>query len=180
MSNGFQPTDWSSQAPLRAPFRRWLIDRGSLTRRIQQRCTSFSVRTVRQRLGRAGRHDALASGVRKGTPVLQREVFLLCGETPLVYASSIVPLASLHGAWQRLGRLGNRSLGAALFGNPQVRRAPLRYKKLNAHHRLFRRACSVLIDRPSHLWARRSVFRLNGRPILVTEVFLPSILGLPI
>ncbi|MHB9117128.1 MAG: chorismate--pyruvate lyase family protein [Burkholderiales bacterium] len=180
MNNGFQPTDWSSQAPQRSPFRRWLTDRGSLTRRIRQRCPAFSVRTVRQRLSRAGRHDALASGARKGMPILQREVFLHCGVTPVVYASSIVPLASLQGAWQRLGRLGNRSLGETLFGNPQVRRAPLRYKKLNAHHRLYRRACAGLTQRPSHLWARRSVFRLNGRPILVTEVFLPAILELPL
>jgi len=25
------------------------------------------------------------------------------------------------------------------------------------------------------MWARRSVFSLNGRPLLVTEVFLPGI-----
>ena len=34
-------------------YRHWLLDRGSLTRRIQARCPAFSVRHVRQRRGQA-------------------------------------------------------------------------------------------------------------------------------
>jgi chorismate--pyruvate lyase len=54
----------------------------------------------------------------------------------------------------------------------------LRQKKLNRGHPLFRRACVALRTRPSHLWARRSLFALRGMHILVTEVFLPGILRL--
>lgn len=32
---------------------------------------------------------------------------------------------------------------------------------------------------PPSLWARRSVFRVHGRALLVSEVFLPAIAGLP-
>jgi chorismate--pyruvate lyase len=33
-------------------------------------------------------------------------------------------------------------------------------------------------EAPRELWARRSEFRRGGRPILVTEIFLPEILKL--
>ena len=68
-----------------------------------------------------------------------------------------------------------------LFTNPVVKRTPLRFKKLNAGHPLFRRACRGLPATtavPSSLWARRSLFTLHGQSILVTEVFLPAILDL--
>jgi chorismate--pyruvate lyase len=159
-------------------YRPWLLDRDSLTRRIQDRCTTFSVRHVRQRHGKAMPSERSMISLNAHSRALLRDVFLYCGETPLVFAHSVLPDASLHGTWQALGRLGNRPLGAALFSNPQVRRTPLRFKKLNPRHELYRLACAALTNPPASLWARRSVFYLEGRPILVTEVFLPGILEL--
>lgn len=109
---------------------------------------------------------------------MRREVFLYCGDRPVVFAHSVLPLASLRGAWAKLGKLGNRPLGATLFANPCVRRAPLEYKRLNQRHPLYQRACARLDRPPTYLWARRSLFALHGRRILVTEVFLPAILEL--
>jgi chorismate--pyruvate lyase len=161
-------------------YRPWLLDRGSLTRRIQDRCSAFSVRHVRQRHGKAmpAERDMISLGAH--SRALLRDVFLYCNDTPMVFAHSVLPAASLHGAWQALGRLGNKPLGAALFSNPKVRRASLSYKKLNRRDALHRLACAVLPDQPGSLWARRSLFYLQGRPILVTEVFLPGILELPL
>jgi chorismate--pyruvate lyase len=183
MRNGMrfhnQPLSWHPRAPAATcPFRPWLIDRGSLTRRIQKRCDAFSVRPVLQRYGRACRDEAGLVGVRPRELALLREVYLYCGTTPVVFAHSVVPRRGLRGPWRGLSRLGNKSLGAALFANPAVQRMPLQFKKLNPHHQLHRRACRLLEVKPAHLWARRSVFGLHGSPILVTEVFLPDILGL--
>jgi chorismate--pyruvate lyase len=116
--------------------------------------------------------------VRPRELALLREVYLYCGTTPVVFAHSVVPRRGLRGPWRGLSRLGNKSLGAALFANPAVQRMPLQFKKLNPHHQLHRRACRLLEVKPAHLWARRSVFGLHGSPILVTEVFLPDILEL--
>ena len=77
-----------------------------------------------------------------------------------------------------LSGLGNRSLGTVLFTNPVVKRTPLRFRKLTSGHPLFKHACRRLDEKPSGLWARRSLFSLRGQSILVTEVFLPSILEL--
>lgn len=159
-------------------YRPWLLDRDSLTRRIQLRCTAFSVRHVRQRHGKAMPSERNMISLGTHSRALLRDVFLYCNDTPLVFAHSVLPAASLHGAWQGLGRLGDKPLGAALFSNPKVQRTPLCFKKLNRRHALYRLACSVLPDKPASLWARRSLFYLQGRPILVTEVFLPGILEL--
>ena len=90
---------------------------------------------------------------------------------------SVLPRASLSGAWQDLGKLGNKPLGTALFANPKIKRTPLEYKKLSRNHTLYQRATQHLINKPSYLWARRSVFSLNCATILVTEVFLPQLLS---
>ena len=174
-----QLLSWHPRAPeATCPFRPWLIERGSLTRRIQKRCEAFSVRHVLQRHAKSCRDEAALVGVRPRELTLLREVYLYCGATPVVFAHSVVPRRGLRGPWRALTGLGSKPLGAALFANPVVRRMPLQFKKLNPHHELYRRACRLLEVKPSHLWARRSVFSLRGSPILVTEVFLPAILEL--
>jgi chorismate--pyruvate lyase len=159
-------------------YRPWLLDRASLTQRIQSRCRAFSVRHVSQRRGKVASTEDAPVGMRRGARALLRDVYLYCGETPVVFAHSVMPEKSLRGSWQALGRLGDKPLGAELFSNPRVRRTPLRFKKLHRHHELYRAASRMLPDPPAHLWARRSLFFLHRRPILVTEVFLPGILEL--
>ena len=159
-------------------YRVWLDDRGSLTRRIEQHCSDFRVKVLSQRRARVNGDEGVIwpYGLRRLAWV--REVYLMCRRTPVVFAHSVIDPKALHGAWRRLQRLGNRPLGAVLFADPRIRRFPLRQKKLNRNHPLYRRACAALRTRPPHLWARRSLFTLRGMPILVTEVFLPEILRL--
>ena len=173
------PQHWLARLPENcARYRPWLLDRGSLTRRIQARCAAFSVRHVQQQYGVAMPSERHRVALKHHSRALLRDVFLYCDETPLVFAHSVLPATSLHGTWQSLGRLGSKPLGAALFANPRVQRTPLQFKKLNRRDVLYRHACTVLTNPPASLWARRSVFLLEGRPILVTEVFLPDILEL--
>jgi len=181
MKSDSQTMRWSLRlTESQGRYRPWLLDRGSLTRRIQMRCTAFSVRHVRQRNDMAMPSERRMVALKHHARALLRDVFLYCGETPMVFAHSVLPAASLHGAWQSLGRLGDKPLGAMLFSNPRVRRTPLRFKKLNPRDALYRFASAVLPEPPASLWARRSVFTLQGKPILVTEVFLPGILELPL
>lgn len=169
--------------PLRIPitcfgFRPWLIARMSLTQRLRMRCVQFSVREVKQTLAPPRLDEAHAAGIDPKRAALIREVFLYCGEKPVVYARSILPLGSLVGRWTGLGKLGTRPLGHALFSDPRVKRAPFRYRKFrfgDAMHRAATRGKKIRQD----LWGRYSVFHLSGHPIMVTEVFLPAVLDLP-
>ena len=159
-------------------IREWLQNRGSLTHQIQQHCKNFRVEPVFQSLTTACEDELAILRLRPRELAHVREVYLYCGNMPVIFAHSVVARKNLRGAWCGLSKLGNKSLGTVLFTNPNIRRTPLRYRKLNSNHQLFSKACKNLRIRPDNLWARRSLFTLKGQPILVTEVFLPEILEL--
>lgn len=158
-------------------MRAWLVDRGSLTRRIQARCAQFRVLRMRQAHARPLKDELAPLRLKRGQLALVREVVLYCGDVPLVFAHSVLALKSLRGRWRWLRGFGGQSLGEALFSNPRVVRRPLRFKRLDSHHGLRERA-RMFFHGVEPRWARRSIFSLEGLPILVTEVYLPAILDL--
>ena len=179
--NGSHPLAWHSALTSVSHRQRiWLQDRGSLTRRIQDRCKYFQVKRVFQSLSRIYGDELDVMGLRANELALVREVYLYCGDTPVVFAHSVVAHKDLRGAWRSLSGLGNKSLGTVLFSNPKIERTPLAFKKVCRGHFLYDRACERLLVKPADLWARRSLFTLHGQSILVTEVFLPAILDLPL
>ncbi|MES2502547.1 MAG: chorismate lyase [Pseudomonadota bacterium] len=168
---------WLINPILAGRLKPWLIDKGSLTLRLQKRYPAFGVNPVSVHYAKPILDEALRLGLPSYKTALIREVLLIGNNKSVVFAHSVLPRASLRGAWNGLGRLGNKPLGAALFANPQVKRAPLRFKKLSPHHVLYQHAVQHLSTKPAYLWARRSVFSLNCATILVTEVFLPQLLS---
>jgi len=156
----------------------WLRDRGSLTQRIQQRCTNFKVDKVRTGLAHIALDESVLLGMAPPQLAWSREVFLYADDQPVVFAHSALAPGHLCRAWSAVRALGNKPLGALLFAHPLVERNPLRYRALRNTHPLYKRAVVVLSNPPSRLWARRSLFYLHGAPLLVTEVFLPEILQL--
>lgn len=157
-------------------LRPWLADQGSLTRRLKSRCGAFRVAPMRTERGRALRDENILLGLPPLGAAYVRDVLLLCNGVPVVFAHSVVPAQSLNGPWRTIGRLGNRPLGEALFSDPRIRRETLAWRRLRAGHPLFDAAMRAGSGSGAPiLWARRSVFRLDTRPLLVTEVFYPAI-----
>lgn len=175
-TEGYRDTKWHRR-PLRCSdtLRAWLTDRGSLTQRLKERCQNVKIEVVRLSLSQVFTDELKAIGCAPKKLAMVREVYLYCGDIPVVFAHTIYQARSGRHAWQSIAGLGNRSLGAALFSNPKVKRQMLHYKKLNPSDKLFQRAAKRLGTTPSHLSARRSLFILQGEPLLVTEVFLPSL-----
>ncbi len=158
--------------PLRDdPLRPWLAEAGSLTARIQERCQHFSVTVIRQALTRPHADEARLLGIRRGALAWVREVVLHADGRAVVFAHSVLPRAGVRGAWRLFNAVGGRPLGAALFADPRIRRGTLAYRRLDARHPLHRAAAGG----GAELWARRSLFHRRGKPLLVTEVFLPGI-----
>lgn len=157
---------------------KWVRDRGSLTERIMARCGDFGVKHVANRYARVNRDEARRIGVNPKTFALVREVYLCCGEKPVVFAHSVAARASLKGPWRNLAALGQKSLGSAFLSNPRVKRDDLEFLPISKRHPLYAKSCRFMAHRPARLWARRSLFGLGRSEILVTEVFLPEILGL--
>ena len=171
-------THWRRAPAVAGRYRPWLTDRGSLTARITRRCDAFRVEVLFQGLRRPDRDEVFMFSDRGRSRALVREVFLYCGDTPVVFAHTVLDPETLSGSWRSVAKLGNRPLGAALFADPRIERHPLRSRKIGRHHDLHRRLRAIVSDAPQSLWARRSLFRLHNSPILVTEVFLPEILEL--
>jgi chorismate--pyruvate lyase len=156
----------------------WLVHCGSLTRRLKQRCGTFSVEKVSTNIRPANHDEERELGLRRGQYAYVREVVLYCNGQPVVFAHSVVPLRNLRGPWNSVTRLGSRPLGEALFTNHLIRRLPLSYRTLHQQHKLYRQtARAVALDDKAILLARRSRFSLKGRALMVTEVFLPAILN---
>lgn len=169
-------TNWLNKPISSGQLKPWLVDHGSLTLSLQQRYSDFKVRPVAMKFAKPSVEEAALLYLSEHKTALIREVLLFGGGQPVIFAHSVLPRTSLRGAWNELGKLGNKPLGAALFANPKVKRAPLSYKKLSPHQVLYQKATQHLNDKPAYLWARRSVFRLNYATILVAEVFLPNLL----
>lgn len=171
-------SQWIKKPINSGDYRHWLIDSGSLTRRLQSLGAGFYVKPTRHQYAKPQVDEAQLLGMSRRHHALLREVRLYCDGIPVVFAHSVLPQSSLRGEWLGLGRLGNKPLGAALFMNPKVMRTQLEFKKLSHHNALYRRAVAHLAEKPRIVWARRSIFRLKHAAIMVTEVFLPQVLKL--
>ena len=66
-------------------------------------------------------------------------------------------------------------LGAFLFADPGIQRGPVELACIRGGQAMFVEATSGLKLAPGEIWGRRSLFRVGGKPLLVTEVFLPAI-----
>lgn len=156
-------------------LRAWLSDHGSLTRRLKSRCASFRVVPLATGISRANVDEYALLGMAPGARAYVREVMLLCDEVPVVFAHSVLPPVGLRGGWNSITRLGSRSLGEALFSDHRIKRQALTYRSVQHNHPLYQATARLQLATTNSLWARRSVFCLNGYPLLVTEVFLPAI-----
>lgn len=158
----------------------WLFDPDSLTRRLIGVCAGrFRVELLGQHRVRPLRHEAEALKLPRGVWALVREVYLLCDERPWVYARTVLPATTLTGVERRLAHLGTRPLGAVLFADPSMTRSEVEVARLTRRDPLFQVATARLELRPDSIYGRRSVFRLHGKPLLVSEIFLPGIPACP-
>lgn len=170
---------WRSLAPPHAdPWRPWLAWRGSLTWRITARASDFRVELLRQAARIPNEDEYRLLGQPTHRRALVREVVLHAGGRPVVLAHSVAAWRDLSGVWRGLRGLGSRPLAEALFTDPLVRRGALEYARIDSRHPLWKRASRVLGVPLPVLVARRSRFLKRGRPLLVTEVFLPALLEL--
>lgn len=160
-------------------MRDWLTDRISLTAKLQRHSRQFRVQRLEQGRAACLADERTPLRLPRRVQVQAREVLLRCDGRPVVYAHTVVPLSASAADWPFFRRLGERSLGTTLFGDPRVRRGELEYAMLQPRHPLVRRAGAALgeaFSRP--LPARRCLYQRGRGLLLVTELFLPAIASL--
>ena len=164
------------RARLPSALREWLLDESSLTARVTAACAGrFRVEVLNQGWARPQCNEARALGLACGQRAMVRQVYLLCDERPWVFARTIIPVSTLTGAQRRLAHLGSRPLGAVLFADPGMHRGVLQLARIAPGDRLFATATARLRRQSAAIYGRRSVFRLDDKPLLVSEIFLPEV-----
>lgn len=140
----------------------WLQDNGSLTQRLIQASNGhFSVRVVSNQWGIPSLSESQALHIAPRQSAIIREVELVCHGQVWVCARSIIPHSILNGRLRKFKNIGRQPLGALLFKHTNMRRGALEV------------ACLEQGGQTRAHWARRSVFYLDNKGILVTEVFMP-------
>jgi len=157
---------------LSADKRSWLFDVTSLTARlIRYSSGDFHVELLSQEIRRPTLDEAKALKITNDRFALIRQVHLCCANKAVVYARTVIPLSTLKGAERSYGTLGSRPLGAMLFADRSMRRDEVMVTRLLPENTLYEKTGA----QGEAVWGRRSVFHVGGKPLLVSEYYLPGL-----
>ena len=124
----------------------WLLLEDSMTKRFEQQGKTVSVTMIREELPL----------LPKESRYWLREILLCADGEPWLAGRTVVPVSTLSGPELALQKLGKTPLGRYLFTSSTLTRD------------------FIEIGRDAGLWGRRSRLRLSGKPLLLTELFLPA------
>jgi chorismate--pyruvate lyase len=167
----WRPERLYTSATLAADTRVWLTDNGSLTEHlVASGRGEFAVQRLYQgwEVPRPSERRLLDLPPRQ--LALVREVALMLGNEAVVFARSIFPHASLVGSLAHLRRLQNKSLGAILFKHPGMHRYPFELALMASDSDYLPHS----LRQAGLAWGRRSRFEIEGKKLMVSEVFLPA------
>ncbi|WKX26881.1 chorismate lyase [Tatumella ptyseos] len=138
----------------------WLVDEASMTARLEAYCQKLEVNIVKEGFipdsELTPEEHGLVVEHSKAERFWLREVQLVADGEPWLAGRTVIPESTLQGPEASLMFLGTRPLGHYLFTSSSLDRDFLTPGRL----------CG--------LWARRSLLRLAGKPLLLTEIFLPA------
>jgi chorismate--pyruvate lyase len=166
------------EAQVPPALRSWLAEPGLLTARIRDLCGDrmrFHMLAPLRAMHLSDELETRLGGRDHGG--LLREIEFRCLRVRVVYAQTVLPDSTVR-AHPWLRDLGDSPIGESLRrAGGAVQREPLEYAALPPGHELALAASGASPDaRGVALWARRAIYRLEGLPILVQEVFLPALL----
>jgi len=160
---------------LNAEIKKWLFDSGSLTTRLISHCDKpFSVKVLSVSRATPTPDEIKALKLKPRSQAIIRQVLLLCGDQPVVYARTVIPVSSMRGSLRGIVLLGNKSLGAVLFADKKMQRKPMQVTSVKAQHKFQKWMQNTGGNK---VWGRRSVFILKNKALLVSEFFLPNLFG---
>ena len=165
----------------RAPreWQPWLSDTGSLTQKIEKAIGQKLEVQVLRDCPQSLNSDESRYFHLKIRRCRVREVLLCANNIPLVMAHSVIPTLSSSGSNHGVLRLGTKPLGAVLFAKTRMHskaKPPRDIARLDKGSALWKKGSKHFSGLSSPLWARRTLYRLKGHPILVNEIFLPELL----
>ncbi len=153
----------------------WLTAKGSLTAQLRQRCPELEVVILSEKLEHPLASEAQSLGLQPGEPAWIRCVLLRGGAENWIYARTVIPHFLESNPWFHLQQLGNKPLGEVLFQDSTIQRTPFTFARQPLTNWPYLALPSSHGNKAIG-YARRSVFTQQQAPLLLTEVFLPSLL----
>ncbi|MFW0767364.1 chorismate lyase [Trabulsiella odontotermitis] len=134
----------------------WLLLEDSMTKRFEQQGKTITVTMIREGFVTRDAIDEEQALLPDEPRYWLREILLCADGEPWLAGRTVVPESTLTGPELALQQLGNVPLGRYLFTSSSLTRD------------------FIEIGRYAELWGRRSRLRLSGKPLLLTELFLPA------
>ena len=128
----------------------------SMTKRFEQQGKTVSVTMIREGFVEQNEIPEELPLLPKESRYWLREILLCADGEPWLAGRTVVPVSTLSGPELALQKLGKTPLGRYLFTSSTLTRD------------------FIEIGRDAGLWGRRSRLRLSGKPLLLTELFLPA------
>ena len=145
------------QIPALDPEQRgWLLLEDSMTKRFEHQGKTVTVTMIREGFVSADEIASELSLLPKENRYWLREILLCADGEPWLAGRTVVPESTLSGPELALQRLGKTPLGRYLFASSELTRD------------------FIEIGSEADLWGRRSRLRLSGKPLILTELFLPA------
>ena len=134
----------------------WLNEPGSITSRIKS-FSNFRLKLLRDGPGEVDiiEDDLIVANYEENNT---REVILYSDEKPLIYAKSIIPLATIRLGLGVLGNLKESPLGDIPFSNPEIKKKYMLFAKFQSNEEIF--------------YGRKGIYTVKGYPFSVCEIFL--------
>jgi chorismate--pyruvate lyase len=157
----------------------WLQDRGSFMQRLQHSGVADAlIEVVSERWQLPLREEILRLGLPERRYALVREVLIHSTAGRWMFARTVVPETTLSGPERKLARLQNQSLGSYLFKQKSMLRSRFQWAELETGTLWRHKIQNYLAGWQAKIWARRSVFHVRDKPLLLTEIFLPDMTAL--
>jgi chorismate--pyruvate lyase len=157
----------------------WLQDPASFMQRLRRhQVADARVRVIRQDWQFPDRSEQVCLALPSRQYGLVREVVIESPGGKWMFARTIFPRNTLTGREQLLARLKNRALGTMLFNHNYAQRGAFEFTLIKPGEEWHKKISGVAQLELPALWARRSVFSINNKTLLLSEVFFPDLLEL--
>ena len=154
----------------------WTYESGSLTRRLRNYYgDAVTVKVLLQRWSKPFLSEYRLLQLPGHQYNLTREVLLHANGKPLILARTIIPASTIKAVKTNLVHLGNRPLGEVIFSYPKLERIAMDVALINPA--IWKQAALAEAGIEQALWGRRTVYGIAHKQMLVSEFFLPEILG---
>jgi chorismate lyase len=154
----------------------WTYESGSLTQRLRNFYgDGVAVKILLQRWHTPFLSERRLLKLPEHHYSLTREVLLHANGKPLILARTIIPAATVKTAKSNLSKLGNRPLGEIIFSYPKLERIAMDVTLIDPSTWTQPALAEAGINQS--IWGRRTVYAIAHKQMLVSEFFLPEVLG---